>query len=187
MLKVRDIMTTNVVTIESTATVREAMELLTKRGISGAPVVDGGKLVGVVSATDLMTLAAGLAGVPTQRDLPGEAGEPAEEAEFEGEMEPAGTYFTDLWDDAGADVSERLGELASPEWNALEEHSVSEVMTKPPLTTVGPEAPVQRAAELMRMNRIHRVLVTKGGTLLAVVSALDVVRAVAEGRFGQPR
>jgi len=68
MLRLRDIMATDVVAISSEASVREAMELLSRHHVSGAPVVNGSTLVGVVSATDLMEFAAALPGVPTELD-----------------------------------------------------------------------------------------------------------------------
>jgi CBS domain-containing protein len=41
-------------------TIRDAMELLSERHISGAPVVDGGKVVGIFSSSDLLALLADL-------------------------------------------------------------------------------------------------------------------------------
>jgi len=60
MLKLRDIMTTDVATATPDMTLREAMTLLSDRHISGAPVVDGGKVVGVFSSTDLLSYIAEL-------------------------------------------------------------------------------------------------------------------------------
>lgn len=60
MLKLRDIMTRDVVSAAPDLTIREAMELLSDRHVSGAPVIDGGKVVGVFSATDLLALLADL-------------------------------------------------------------------------------------------------------------------------------
>jgi CBS domain-containing protein len=60
MLRLRDIMTRKVVSAAPDLTVRDAMELLSERHVSGAPVVDGGKVVGIVSATDLLDLLADL-------------------------------------------------------------------------------------------------------------------------------
>lgn len=60
MLKLRDIMTTPVVSATPDMTLREAMSLLTDRHISGAPVVRGGKVVGVFSSTDLLVYIAEL-------------------------------------------------------------------------------------------------------------------------------
>lgn len=60
MLKLRDIMTTDVVTATPDMTLREAMAILSDKHISGAPVVDGGKVVGVFSSTDLLAYIAEL-------------------------------------------------------------------------------------------------------------------------------
>jgi CBS domain-containing protein len=50
-----ELMTPNPVSIREAATVREAVELLTRRGISGAPVIDhAGRPVGVISRADIL-------------------------------------------------------------------------------------------------------------------------------------
>jgi CBS domain-containing protein len=50
-----ELMTPNPVSIREGAAVREAVELLTRRGISGAPVIDeAGRPVGVVSRADIL-------------------------------------------------------------------------------------------------------------------------------------
>lgn len=57
MLKARDIMTTEVVTVTPQTGVRELAALLLDRKISGAPVVDeAGKVLGVVTESDLVFL-----------------------------------------------------------------------------------------------------------------------------------
>ena len=60
MLRIRDIMTRDVFTATPDTTLRDAMEMLTKRHVSGAPVFDGGKVVGIFSASDLLTYLADL-------------------------------------------------------------------------------------------------------------------------------
>lgn len=58
---------------------------------------------------------------------------------------------------------------------------VEDVMTRV-LYAVRPGDTLAAAARLMTTERIHRVLVAdEQGTLLGLVSAMDVVRAVAEG------
>lgn len=186
MLRLRDIMTSDVLTVTPETSVREALELLGGRHVSGAPVVSGGKLVGLVTGTDLMTFVAALPGVPTQRETNDEWGdwaEPPVDEEVEREREAASTFYLELWDDVGADVTERIASAQGPEWNMLEEHDVSEVMTSVPLVTLGPDAGVEEAATLMKERGIHRVLVTDGDSLLGIVSALDVAKAVAERRL----
>jgi CBS domain-containing protein len=60
MLKLKDIMTRDVVSAVPDMTIRDAMELLSERHISGAPVIDGGKVVGIFSSSDLLALLADL-------------------------------------------------------------------------------------------------------------------------------
>jgi CBS domain-containing protein len=186
MLRLRDIMTADMATVAPETTIREAMEILAKEHVSGAPVVQAGALVGVVTSNDLMSFAAALSGVPTERDLDDGLGEDIAR-DAEDEMAPdsdiPAAYFYEMWEDAGADVTERIAVAASPEWNALEEHDVSEVMTRAPLATLPATATAEQAADLMRKNKIHRVLVTDGETLVGIVSALDIAAAVADHRF----
>jgi CBS domain-containing protein len=54
-MKVKDVMTSRVITIGPDATVRDAAKLMLDKGISGLPVVDaGGDLVGVVTEGDFL-------------------------------------------------------------------------------------------------------------------------------------
>lgn len=71
MTRVRDIMTSTVVTVSPGQTIRETAELLATRHISGAPVVEHGKVVGLITATDILEFVADLPGVPP--DLVGDA------------------------------------------------------------------------------------------------------------------
>jgi CBS-domain-containing membrane protein len=56
MLKARDIMTRDVITVRPSMTIEEFARLLMKHQISGAPVVDeSGSLIGIVTENDLIT------------------------------------------------------------------------------------------------------------------------------------
>lgn len=182
MLKLRDIMTQDVVTIGPEMTVREAMDVLVRHHVSGAPVVANSEVLGVVTSTDLLALAAAMPGVPSERGETAEL-EPGEEPEeWDGEDEPPGTFFTELWSDAGAESSQRMETPASPEWNALEEQIVSDAMTRW-VFAMPPDATVISAAEMMGREKIHRVLVMDGNQLLGIVSASDIAKAVAENKL----
>ena len=186
MLRLRDIMTADVATVTPETTIREAMETLAQRHVSGAPVVQAGTLVGVVTSSDLMTFAAALSGVPTERELGDALGEEVErtpEDETDSEADCPGAYFYEMWEDAGADVAERMASAASPEWNVLEEHDVSEVMTRSPLATLPPDAEVETAAELMKAKKVHRVLIIDGDALVGIVTAMDITKAAADHRL----
>ena len=181
MLTLGDIMTRELVTLSPEHSLREAMALLSARHISGAPVVSSDKVVGVLSLTDLAEFAASNPGVPTERHELVEWGEVDTEDPPEGE-EPPSVFFADLWDDAGAEVSARLEESGSPEWNMLNEHTVGEAMTRRVLS-LAPTTPVEFAARYMRGARIHRVLVMSNGRLLGIVTTTDISDAVADRKF----
>lgn len=182
MLRLKDIMTRDVLTVSPELSVRDAMELLTSRHISGAPVVSRGKVVGVVSLTDLAEGAAAAPGVPTQRPEIAEWGEFEAPLEWIEGDEPPAAFFAEMWEDAGADVAERMAEAMGPEWNMLEELTVGETMNRK-VSALAPDTPVEEAADVMRRAAIHRVLVMENGELLGVVTTTDVTDAVADHLF----
>ena len=64
MVALHDIMSTDVITVAPKTTLRDAMELLVARHVTGVPVVSGGEVVGIVSNSDLLALASAVPGVP---------------------------------------------------------------------------------------------------------------------------
>lgn len=179
MVKVRDIMSVDVVTVNGGATLRDAVELLAANHISGLPVMSGSEVVGVVSATDLLDFAAETPGAPRQREEPLEAGLWPEVEIWEDGEEPPAVYFADFWEDAGAGLADRFAETDSPEWDVLEDHRVGEIMTTT-LCALSPEATVRDAARYMLRAGVHRILVLDAERLVGVISTTDVMKAVAE-------
>jgi CBS domain-containing protein len=53
-MRAMEVMTTEVITVEPGATVQALALLLSKRGISGVPVVEGDRVIGIVSEGDLL-------------------------------------------------------------------------------------------------------------------------------------
>lgn len=181
---VRDIMSTGVVVLDPELSLRDAIELLSSRHITGAPVVAQGAVVGVMSANDVLAFEADTPGVPTERPEQAEQDgpEPPAEEQWSKELEAPGTYFSELWADAGADVAERFTELQGPEWDMLTEHTVAEAMSRG-VRAVRPDASVAEAAAYMLKERIHRAVVLEHGQLVGIVTATDIMRAVAERRL----
>src|SRR5262245_20574789 len=54
MFCAKEVMTTKIFSVAPETTIREAAELLAKEQVSGLPVLDGGRLVGIVSEYDLL-------------------------------------------------------------------------------------------------------------------------------------
>ena len=175
---VREIMTRNVVTVGPDDTLRDAIGVLDAEGISGAPVVARGEVLGVLSSTDVLTFEAANPGVPTQDDTRGQEPAVGTDEPLKDETHPVSAYFTDIWDNAGADVLERIRTTTSPEWDVLGEHVVSEVMS-PGMRSVQAHASLADAAAYMLDERIHRALVLDGDRLVGVVAAVDFLRAIA--------
>lgn len=189
MLRLRDIMTTDLITLDPNLTIREAMDVFVSKRISGAPVVAGDEVIGVVSAMDLLQFAAAIPGVPTERELGHDLLEDVTDEDRDTESlpdpsdDPSALYFTERWDDSGATVVERMNVPTLAEWNSLEEHTVSEAMTHAPVHSLTPETLVTAAAEYMSGAKIHRVLVMSEKKLLGVVTTSDVTTAVADGKL----
>lgn len=180
MIRVRDVMTPGILTVSAELPLRDLVDLLAAEHISGAPVVSGGKVVGVVTSEDVLTFLSMEPAVPASRpeDQDYES-EPEGEWE-EGEEAPA-AFFADLWPDAGAELVERMRAVASPEWDLLGEHTVSEAMSRK-IVSAGPGDELPAAARKMNALGVHRLLVMDGGELVGVVTTSDVTRAVGEGR-----
>jgi len=66
-MKVRDVMTRGVVSVPPDMSLRDVARLLTEHQISGLPVVDSGRVVGIVSEADLLVKQVSR---PTSRRLP---------------------------------------------------------------------------------------------------------------------
>ncbi len=179
MLRVRDIMTPEVVTLSPDASLSEAIETLVTCRIGGAPVLDGGKVVGVLSATDVMEFEAEKR--PLHGELEGNGRavlEPAEEWE-EGTDSPA-RFFTDPWDTDEAGMIELP--TASPRWSLLSEYTVAEAMTRS-VCTLPAKLEVSAASQRMLAAGVQRALVTEDGNLVGIVTTTDIMRAVAERRL----
>lgn len=179
MATVKDIMTEELATVGPQMSLREALEILRAEEVSGAPVLQGGEVVGVVSVTDLLEFEATSAGVPTQQPERSEWAEYEAPEVWEEGTESPSAFFVGFWSNEAVDVTERFEASASPEWDQLENHVVAEVMTRQ-IVALAPDAEIEEAAQLMLDAEVQRLLVLDDGELAGIVTATDVVRAVAE-------
>lgn len=180
---VRDFMSTDVATLNPDQSLRDAIEVLAERRITGAPVVAGDRIVGVLSASDVMAFEASTPGVPAghyERSEHGELETP-EDQQWNEESDAPSAYFTEFWADAGADVVERLQALEGPEWDVLGEHTVGEAMSTG-VRTVAADASLPQAAAYLLKHGLHRAVVVDGERPVGIITATDFVRAVAGAR-----
>lgn len=190
MLRVRDIMTRDPITVTSGASLRDVMELFAQKHISGAPVVDRGSLAGVISASDLLTFTATL---PSEAGAPGTGAaydrlvelEPDAPAELLDDATSDSAYFSELLDDADTDVDSRFASVGESQWSIIDGYTVAEAMTTSAYT-IAPDVDAVAAAVSMRKAGVHRLLVVDEDRLVGIVSTSDITRAVAERRMPNP-
>lgn len=151
-LTAKDVMTAELITAASDLTVAELVDLLTENEVSGAPVVnEEGTPVGVVTLSDVARKATGRASVDLDRSRP--------------------EFFLRGWEDRY--TVEEVRALRIEE----ESLSVRSVMTET-LFTVEEDAPLEEIASVMLRGHVHRVLVTRDGRLVGIISSLDLLGAV---------
>lgn len=183
MLRVRDIMTAEVVTVAPTTSLRDAAELFARRHIGGAPVVDGQRVVGVVTTSDILAFAAA-APPPDSADEEDEDDwePPAEDLGWDDGEDAAARFFAEQWVTSESDTVDYLQTSAGGRAAALDGHTVSEIMTGDVLA-LPPTADIMLAAEKMRSADVHRLLVVENGALCGILSTTDLARAVADRRI----
>lgn len=182
MLKLRDIMTHSVVTVSPETTLREAAEVLSSRHLTGAPVVAGSKVTGVVTMTDILEFHADNPASPLSDEAEDTGSDDFVAKTVESEDEAAAAYFADQWEDESAELYTLFDASGTSTRDVLSEHTVSEVMTRV-VRAMAPDTPVDRAADEMRRLRIHRMLVTGHGELLGIVTTTDIASAVADHKL----
>jgi len=154
---VADIMQRIVATVASQCPIPEIEALFTKHTISALPVVEDGRIVGILSRSDVIRQICVERSVSEviaayDWDISGFEGNPAEVETL-------------------SDVAERIG-------LAVDHLIAADVMTTN-VISIAPDAPVRSAAALMIDNRIHRLPVVENGQLLGLISSMDIVRYVA--------
>ncbi|GAA0988136.1 CBS domain-containing protein [Acrocarpospora macrocephala] len=148
-VKVQDVMTTEVVSVQGSTPFKDVAEVLIAHGVSAVPVVDGeGHVLGVVSEADLLV-----------RE------EFKEQYYGEGYQRPLRARLRRRLSKGGARVGERVhGDIAAG------------LMTAPAVT-VRPHASVAAAMRLMAGHGVKRLFVVdEKGRLIGIVSRGDLLK-----------
>jgi CBS domain-containing protein len=171
MLTLRHIMTPDVITVAPDTPLAEVAQLMATEGISGVPVVSAARIVGVVSASDIMDFNATDMGERAEHGRGGVFDNYHEEADA---GVPA--FFIDPWPGSSTDGSaDDDGDDDDP----YGEFTAADIMTRT-LFALAPETAVEDAARFMLQRGIHRVLIVEDGRLAGIATSMDFVRLVAD-------
>lgn len=146
---VRDVMNTRPIAIQVTDTVGNASRTMKANEISGMPVLDGEKVVGVISESDILKL--------LSVEEEGSLWLPSPFEVFE-------IPFRDLvkW--------ERMHTAAED----ISKKRVSEVMSRS-VREIEPDISVEEAAAIMTNHRINRLPVVENGRLVGIITRGDII------------
>jgi CBS domain-containing protein len=154
-LYAKDIMNPNVLAVGMDWSIEQLANYLIENSISGAPVTsEDGSLLGVVSSTDIVRY----------RSIPATDVHPGDPHEY---------YIH---------CPERKYSPADVESFEIEAESlvtVREIMT-PVTLNVQEETPLEQVADAMIRGRIHRVFVTRGETLVGIITTMDILKAIRD-------
>jgi CBS domain-containing protein len=143
------------VTVPSSMLVADLAELFAAESLAFAPVVDDGRLVGVVSETDLVLQEAGADQLHVPHAVP-----------FLGDL---------VYIEGRRRFEERFRRAFGT--------SVADLMDDEPVV-VSPDATVHEAARLLVDRDVARLpVVDEGGTVIGTIGRSDVVRALAQSEF----
>ncbi|HOP59653.1 MAG TPA: CBS domain-containing protein [Bacteroidales bacterium] len=155
VLTAKDIMSRDVLEVKSDWSLQRLAEFLVENCISGAPVIsEDGKLVGVVSLTDMISHDTMLEKDP----------------ETDGHHE----YYIHTLENQLAPL-----EIESLHFGNEPLMTVGNIMT-PKIYSVNEDTPVQKVADTMISNHIHRIFVTREGKVLGIISAADMLKIIRD-------
>jgi CBS domain-containing protein len=153
-VKARDIMVKHVHSVSPELNLFDLERDLTSHRITGAPVIERGSVVGIVSRSDI------------DRHLSRE----------ESRIAASALFYRAGFEDA--DEPEPQCDPSTAALESMRKTRVREVMT-PEVISVSGDDSIGAVAGVMRRRRIHRVLVIENGNLLGLVSSMDIVAVVA--------
>lgn len=156
-MKVEDIMTREPVTIAPGSTVRKAAAAMKKNHVGGLPVVGDGKVVGIITDSDVLSLL------------------------------KTGDLSHDLWLPSPLEIIEvPIREFINWEntkkaLSDIGSTPVRDVMSQP-VATVAPGVEIEEAAATMLRKKVNRLPVVDQGMLVGIVTRADIVEGIARGQ-----
>lgn len=156
MVKVREVMSSPVVSISPETLVKDATAMLAERNVSGVPVVENESVVGVFSEIDVLRSIK-----TTKKDL---------RLVFPS-ISSLGIAFQE--EVTQREILEAYEEIGNT--------PVREIMSKT-VVTVTPEITLNEAIVMMVERKIQRLPVVEGTKLVGIVTRGDIIRGLAKER-----
>ncbi len=149
-MKIKDFMTKKVLTVHKEMSVKEFIQLMQQKNITGSPVVnESGELLGVVSVTDMIKRSNYV-----NREL---------------------AHCEDCYE---VDPTTGLVEVHKYYTEELFEKQIACLMTKD-VITLQPDADVQEAVKIFLDTPIHRILVLDKKKIVGIISVKDTLKALS--------
>jgi len=155
MMKVKDIMKTEVITLKPTDTLNEAVKKFAEKDIHGAPVVDDeNKIIGILTEKDILS-----------------------------ELKTKTTKLSLIFPSShalGMTFQESITQQEVREaFKEVGETKVDEVMKKNVITTAPDDLIVEIAVKMVNEN-VHRLPVVDDGEVVGFITRADIIKGLAE-------
>jgi len=153
-MKVRDLMTTQIVTLRPDETVKKAVIKLALDNVSGAPVVDNrNHLLGILSENDILNIILNY--------------------QFELDKENSEAVMLTYSMDSSSETDEKLKAIT----DEISNIPVSDIMTRTVLTTT-PDTSIMEVLKAMIETKVNRLPVVEKGVLVGIISRGDIIFAL---------
>lgn len=153
-MKISEVMTRDVVSCRPSDPVQVVVRLMAEKGISGLPVVEDGRVVGIVTEADIMRMLA----VP----------------------EPSRTLVLPSPLEVLLEIPvKELLQLRRLQQSVQDagEQTVAGIMQRS-VVSIGPDADIEDAATAMVKHKINRLVVLKEGKLVGIVARDDIIHGL---------
>jgi CBS domain-containing protein len=149
-------------TVSPEMTLNRLEQRFMESGFTGFPVVEGGRIAGVVSRLDVVR------SLLTERSR----------------AEQVSDFYSEMGQRSEEEAARSLEAIAAQVGVRLASLSVADVMIRN-VVTIEKDRSVRELALLMLEGEFHRVPVVADGELIGIVTSMDLVRAIAEGRLDE--
>lgn len=160
-MKVKDVMSKPVTTITLDTPVKDAAAMLADKNISGAPVMDGNRIVGIFTEADVLRSLKTM-----KKDL---------RLVYPSISSLGIAFQEEVTQREILEAYEEIGNLP-----------VKEVMSRE-VVTVDADIPLNEAISKMVLKGIHRLPVMEKNTLVGIVTRGDIIRGLAAETNGQKK